>query len=162
MYGCLRYSGPSFSRGGSQFGVLQSLPAGADAIRAIKKLVGQKNYSVQDAYRETVEVAYEKRDILTKIAASLQVAENWPWCSYGSAIGAYPTDPIVNEMELLHLFAGDHRVARRRLREFVEEKDQRKRWRQTSVRRPSDDGRAIDTPSEQVQLRSPDAIHSRR
>jgi len=68
----------------------------------------------------------------------VEVAENWPWCSYGSAIGAYPTDPIVNEMELLRLFAGDHRLARKRLREFVEEKDPRKRWRQTCVRLVSD------------------------
>lgn len=40
--------------------------------------------------------------------------------------------------ELLSLFAADPRVARRRLREFVEENDPRKRWRQTCVRRLSD------------------------
>jgi REP element-mobilizing transposase RayT len=71
-------------------------------------------------------------------AKMVEAPENWPWCSYGSAIGAYPADPIVNEKELLSLFAKDPRVARRRLREFVEEKDPRVRWRQTSVRRLSD------------------------
>ncbi|MGN6799812.1 MAG: transposase [Gaiellaceae bacterium] len=71
-------------------------------------------------------------------ARMVEAAENWPWCSYGSAIGVYPADPIVNEKELLGLFAGDPRVARRKLRGFVEEKDPRKRWRQTCVRRPSD------------------------
>ena len=71
-------------------------------------------------------------------ANMVEAAENWPWCSYGSAIGAYPADPIVNEKELLRLFAGDPRLARRRLRELVEEKDPRKRWRQTFVGRPSD------------------------
>jgi len=71
-------------------------------------------------------------------AQMVDAAERWPWCSYGSAIGAYPADPIVNEKELLALFATDRRVARRRLREFVEEKDPRRRWRQTRVGRPSD------------------------
>lgn len=73
-------------------------------------------------------------------AKMVEAAESWPWCSYGSAIGAYPADPIVNEPELLALFATDQRVARRRLREFVEERDPRKRWRQTFVRRSSDAG----------------------
>ena len=71
-------------------------------------------------------------------AQMVEHAENWPWCSYGSAIGAYPPDPIVDEKALLALFAPDPKVARRRLREFVEEKDPRVRWRQTRVRRPSD------------------------
>lgn len=40
----------------------------ADAIGAITKLVKQKNYSVENAYSDTVEVAYEKRDLLTKVS----------------------------------------------------------------------------------------------
>lgn len=40
----------------------------AGAIGAITKLVKQRNYSVEDAYRDTVEIAYEKRDLLTKIS----------------------------------------------------------------------------------------------
>lgn len=71
-------------------------------------------------------------------ARMVDAPESWPWCSYGSAIGAYPADPIVNEKELLALFARDPVVARRRLRAFVEEKDPRARWRQTRVRRLSD------------------------
>lgn len=38
-----------------------------DAIGAITKLVRQKDYSVKHAFSETVEVAYERRDLLTKI-----------------------------------------------------------------------------------------------
>jgi REP element-mobilizing transposase RayT len=71
-------------------------------------------------------------------AQMVDAAEDWPWCSYGSAIGAYPSDPIVNEKALLALFARDPAVARRRLRAFVEEKDPRVRWRLTRVGRASD------------------------
>jgi ParB family chromosome partitioning protein len=38
-----------------------------EAVKAIKKLVHNKRYSVKDAYRDTVEIAYEKRDLLAKI-----------------------------------------------------------------------------------------------
>jgi REP element-mobilizing transposase RayT len=71
-------------------------------------------------------------------AQMVEAAELWPWCSYGSAIGAYPSDPIVDEKALLALFARDPAVARRRLRAFVEEKDPRKRRRQTRPGGPSD------------------------
>ncbi len=71
-------------------------------------------------------------------ARMVEAAELWPWCSYGSAIGDYPPDPIVDEKALLAKFARDPAVARRLLREFVEEKDPRVRRRQTRVRRPSD------------------------
>jgi REP element-mobilizing transposase RayT len=71
-------------------------------------------------------------------ARMVDVPEEWAWCSYGSAVGAYPPDPIVDESELLALFARDPAVARRRLRAYVEEKDPRVRWRQTRVRRSSD------------------------
>ena len=53
--------------------------------------------------------------------------EEWPWCSYGSAIGVLPRDPIVDEAELLGLFGTRSKVARARLRAFVEEPDPRKR-----------------------------------
>lgn len=61
--------------------------------------------------------------------------EAWPWCSYGSAIGLYEADPLIDERELLGLFSGTARDARRRLREFVGEYDPRERRRQTPVRR---------------------------
>jgi hypothetical protein len=44
--------------------------AGADrdeAVKAIERLVEQKHYTVEDAYRDTVELAYEKRDLLAKV-----------------------------------------------------------------------------------------------
>lgn len=45
--------------------------AGVDresAIGAITKLVKRKNYSVANAYADTVEAAYEKRDLLSKVS----------------------------------------------------------------------------------------------
>ena len=67
-----------------------------------------------------------------------KVPEAWPWSSYGSAIGLYPSDPIVSEGELLSLFARDRTVARSRLRAYVEERDLRNRRGQTRVRPGSD------------------------
>lgn len=61
--------------------------------------------------------------------------EDWPWCFYGAAIGTHPADPLVDERELLMLFGRDLGTARRRLREYVEEKDPREGWRQTQLRR---------------------------
>lgn len=71
-------------------------------------------------------------------AGMVKAAEDWPWCSYGAAIGVYAPDPIVDEKALLGLFSRNAAVARKRLRAFVEEKDPRVRWRQTRVRRASD------------------------
>ena len=71
-------------------------------------------------------------------ARMVDAPEDWPWCSYGSAIGRFWPDPIVQEDALLALFGHDPVVARQKLREFVEEKDPRVRWRQTHVGRSSD------------------------
>jgi REP element-mobilizing transposase RayT len=60
-------------------------------------------------------------------------AEDWPWCSYGSSVGAFPRDSLVDHDELLRLFATRRDVAMRRLRAFVEEGDPRERRRQTPV-----------------------------
>jgi len=53
--------------------------------------------------------------------------EDYPWCSYGAAIGVVRPDPLVDENELLGLFGTTTSVARRRLRAFVEERDPRRR-----------------------------------
>ena len=53
--------------------------------------------------------------------------EDYPWCSYGAAIGAAPPDPLVNENELLTFFGTVEEEARSRLRAFVEERDPRRR-----------------------------------
>ena len=74
-------------------------------------------------------------------AAMCDEPEDWPWCSYGAAIGLRAPDPLVDENELLGLFARTPAVARRRLRAFVEERDPRERWRQTLVRGASDAGK---------------------
>jgi hypothetical protein len=65
-------------------------------------------------------------------------AEDWPWCSYGAAIGAFAPDPLVDEKALLGLFSPKPAVARRKLQAFVEEKDPRERWRQSRLRGRSD------------------------
>jgi REP element-mobilizing transposase RayT len=63
---------------------------------------------------------------------------DWPYCNYGALIGAYASDPLVPEEEILCLFSRDPRRARELLREFVEEADPRERRRQTMLRRGSE------------------------
>lgn len=53
--------------------------------------------------------------------------EDYPWCNYGAAIDTHMSDLIVDDEELLSLFGPDERLARRALREFVEQPDPRKR-----------------------------------
>jgi REP-associated tyrosine transposase len=77
-------------------------------------------------------------------------AEDWPWCSYGAAIGLHPPDPIVDEAAPLELFSPKAAVARKQLRKFVEEVDPRERWRQTRLRAGSERAqtpRSATTPS---------------
>ena len=71
-------------------------------------------------------------------AAMAGAAEDWPWCSYGAAIGVHPADPMVDEKALLEIFSSNPESARAQLREFVEESDPRQRWRQTQLRAGSD------------------------
>lgn len=59
--------------------------------------------------------------------------EDWPWCNYGAAIGAFPADQLVDERALLGLFGTSPVAARRRLKAFVEETDPRVRRGQTRV-----------------------------
>ncbi len=65
-------------------------------------------------------------------------AEEWPLSGYGAAIGAAPPDPLVDDAELLRLFAARPDEARRNLKMFVEEADPRRRVGQTGVRLLSD------------------------
>jgi putative transposase len=60
--------------------------------------------------------------------------EDWPWCSYGSTVGRFPPDPIIDEDAILGLFAPDRSLARKRYRRFVEERDPRARRSQTRLR----------------------------
>src|SRR5215210_5694301 len=60
-------------------------------------------------------------------AGMCEAPEDHPWCSYGAAVGDYPADPLVAEDEVLGLFSTTPYVGRRRLREFVEEADPRRR-----------------------------------
>jgi ParB family chromosome partitioning protein len=47
--------------------------SGGEAIPAIVKLIEDKKYTIDEAYRETVQAAYERRDLLTKLKSSLSV-----------------------------------------------------------------------------------------
>lgn len=49
-----------------------------DAVRAIEKLVRKKSYSVDDAYKDTVQWAYERRDLISRIAAITERLESLP------------------------------------------------------------------------------------
>jgi putative transposase len=59
--------------------------------------------------------------------------EDWPWSNYGSAIGCARREDLVDEQALLRLFGTRRDVAMRRLREYVEEADPRRRFGQTSL-----------------------------
>lgn len=66
-------------------------------------------------------------------ASVVRAPEDWPWCSYGSTIGAAPSDPLIDEEEVLGLFGTSPERARERLRAFVEEPDPRRRRGLTTV-----------------------------
>ncbi len=66
-------------------------------------------------------------------AGMVKRAEDWPWCSYGAAIGVHPPDPIDVERALLELFSPPPAAARAQPRNFVEEVNPRERWRQTQL-----------------------------
>lgn len=66
--------------------------------------------------------------------------EDWPHCSYGALIGLYPPDPWVDEDEVLAAFGRNKKLARARLRAFVEERDPRVR-RRWFLRGSSEDSR---------------------
>ena len=59
--------------------------------------------------------------------------EDWPWCSYGGTIGAFRSDPIIDEAAILRLFDKDPARARAEYRRFVEEKDPRERRSQIRI-----------------------------
>lgn len=70
-------------------------------------------------------------------AGLVEEPEDWQYCHYGSLVGSYPRDELVDEDAILRLLSRDRREARRRLRAFVEESDGRAR-RQMFLRASSD------------------------
>jgi hypothetical protein len=56
--------------------------------------------------------------------------EDYPWSAYGSIIGRYPNDPVVDLKAALAPVGG----SRRAYRSYVEETDARKRWAQVRPR----------------------------
>lgn len=94
-----------------------------------------------DSFVETTGHFYETIRYIALNAARANLCsrpEDWPWSGYASSIGEAPPDPLVNEPELLRLFAPDPVEARRRLKDFVAEADPRARFGQTRVRLLSD------------------------
>jgi ParB family transcriptional regulator, chromosome partitioning protein len=53
-----------------------------EAVHAIERLVRQKRYSVEDADRDTVEIAYEKRDLLAKVQGLAKPVLFFLWYSF--------------------------------------------------------------------------------
>ena len=66
--------------------------------------------------------------------------EEYPWSDYGSTVGLFDPDWIVNSSQALELFGEDLPTARRRYRRYVEEADVRVRRGQTRVGPGSDPG----------------------
>lgn len=64
-------------------------------------------------------------------ANACEAPEDWPWASYGAAIGVCDPDPIVDEGALLELFGSRPAEARANLRAMVDELDPRKLRGQT-------------------------------
>lgn len=72
----------------------------------------------------------EEQRYLARNAVRACLAENpedWQYCHYGSLVGRYPRDPLVDEDAILRLLGRDRRQARRRLQAFVEASDRRVR-----------------------------------
>lgn len=73
-------------------------------------------------------------------AGMVENPEDWQYCHYGSLVGAYPSDELVDEDMILRLFGRDRRQARLALKAFVDEPDRRVR-RQMFLRATSDASR---------------------
>jgi hypothetical protein len=116
----------------SGFQRLQSLYArGYNRRHKRRGVVWQRKF--HDEFVESEGHLYETIRYIAHNATRANICERpeeWPWCSYGSAIGLFPPDPLVDERSLLALFGPTPEIARRRLQEYVEEKNPRERWRQ--------------------------------
>jgi putative transposase len=99
-------------------------------------------------------------------ASLCQRAEDYPWCSYGAAIGTHPPDPLVDEDELLGLFGTTPARARERLRLFVEEGDRRRRRamipRRPSQRKLRDVSESAVAPEQRSDLVVEDAVRAQK
>ena len=79
--------------------------------------------------------------------------EDWSYCHYGAAIGAYPPDPLIDEDAILQLLGRNRRQARLRFQEYVEETDVRRR-RQMFLRGASDRAQTPKRPGAPVTKRA--------
>lgn len=132
FHALLRLEKISLSRG---FQALNSLYA-----RLYNRRHGRRGALWQSRFFDTIaETEGHLYEVVRYIALNAPRAElcdrpeDWPWSSYGSAIGCAPPDAIVNERELLRLFAPDPDEARRRLKSFIDDADPRARLGQTGV-----------------------------
>lgn len=62
-----------------------------EAIPALVKLIRAKNYSIKDAYRDTVQAAYERRDLLTRLQS---LAERLAAINTGAPLSAEMRDAL--------------------------------------------------------------------
>ena len=80
---------------------------------------------IESGYHLLEEQRYLARNAVR--ACLVENAEDWQYCHYGSLVGRYPRDPLVDEDAILRLLGRDRRQARRRLQAFVEASDRRVR-----------------------------------
>jgi len=91
----------------------------------------------------------EEQRYLARNAVRAQLvdeAEDWQYCHYGSLVGRYPRDPLVDEDAILRLLGRDRRQARRRLKAFVEASDRRIRH-DLFLRGASEAEARVETPA---------------
>lgn len=84
-----------------------------------------------------------------KKAGLVAEPEDWPYCSYGATVGRFPKDPLVESDVVLRLLSRNPRVARARLRAFVNEPD-RNRRRQMFLRARSEQAQTKPTRATRV------------
>src|SRR5262245_28236255 len=108
----------------------------ADFARSFNRTRGRRGALWQRRFHDTlIESDGHLLEVVRYLALNAPRAglcerpEEHVWGSYGAAIGEFPPDPLVAEDELLGLFGTTPERARQRLREFVEERDPRKRRR---------------------------------
>jgi hypothetical protein len=115
--------------------------------QAFNRVHGRRGHLFERRFRDVLVESESHRYEVTRYihlnaprANACTRPEEYPWCDYGSTVGLFERDPIVDPRAALELFGSDLPTARRRYRRYVEERDPRARRGLTRVRPPSDPG----------------------
>jgi putative transposase len=108
--------------------------------RAFNRRHGRRGHVFEDRFRDRpIESEPHRLEAARYIhlnaprAMAGQPPETYPWCDYGSTIGLYAADLVVDPRAALEPFGTDLKEARLNYRTYVEEADRRVRRRQTGV-----------------------------